>query len=149
MSAGGEPFAFDAADEVHARTLARLDSEQVAWFGTIGRDGFPHAVPIWFLWRDGRALIMSEPATAKVRNLRANDRVLLHLEAGHDGEQLTVLRGTAVISPEPAAVWVDRIGEAYTAKYDAWLQRLGLTTETMAQKYSVMIEVTPLKLIAW
>ena len=149
MSERDEPFEFDPADEVHARTLVRLDSEQVAWFGTIGRDGFPHAVPIWFLWRDGRALIMSEPATAKVRNLRANGRVLLHLEAGRDGEQLTVLRGTAAISPEPSPAWVDSIGEAYTAKYDPWLQRLGLTTQTMAEKYSAMIEVTPLKLLAW
>ena len=149
MTGVGDAFAFDPANEVHARTLRRLETEQVAWFGTIGRDGFPHAVPIWFLWRDGLALIMSEPATAKVRNLRENDRVLLHLEAGHDGEQLTVLRGTAAISPEPSSAWVERIGDAYTAKYDAWLQRLNLTTATMAEKYSVMIEVTPLKLIAW
>ena len=106
-------------------------------------------MPIWFLWRDGRALIMSEPETAKVRNLRAHDRVLLHLEAGADGEQLTVLRGTAAISPEPSSAWVERIGDAYTAKYDAWLQRLGLTTATMAERYSVLIEVTPHKLVAW
>lgn len=142
-------FAFDRANDVHARALRRLETEQVAWFGTIGRDGYPHAVPIWFLWRDGRALIMSEPETAKVRNLRAHDRVLLHLEAGADGEQLTVLRGTAAISPEPSSAWVERIGDAYTAKYDAWLQRLGLTTATMAERYSVLIEVTPHKLVAW
>ena len=144
-----EPFVFDPANEVHARALRRLETEQVAWFGTTGRDGYPHAVPIWFLWREGRALIMSEPETAKVRNLRADERVLLHLEAGHDGEQLTVLRGTAAISVEPASTWVERIGEAYTAKYDAWLQRLGLTTATMAERYSVLIEVTPHRLIAW
>ena len=144
-----EPFAFDPADPVHARALARLESEQVGWLGTIGRDGFPHAVPIWFLWRDGRALIMSEPHTAKVKNLRENDRVLFHLEAGDDGEQLLVLRGTAAISPEPSAAWLDRIAEEYTAKYDAWLQRLGLTTETMAERYTALIEVTPLKVIAW
>lgn len=144
-----EPFAFDPSNEVHARTLARLESEQVAWFGTVGRDGFPHAVPIWFLWRDGRALIMSEPATAKVRNLRADDRVLLHLEAGEDGEQLSVLRGIAAISPEPSTEWLPRIADAYTAKYDAWLERLNLTTETMAARYSALIEFTPVKLIAW
>ncbi|MFE5409489.1 TIGR03618 family F420-dependent PPOX class oxidoreductase [Microbacterium sp. NPDC056569] len=144
-----EPFVFDPANEVHARALRRFETEQVAWFGTVGRDGYPHAVPIWFLWRDGRALIMSEPDTAKVRNLRANDRVLLHLEAGEDGEQLTVLRGTAAISPAPSSAWVDRIGDEYTAKYDEWLRRLELTTETMAERYSVLIEVTPHKLIAW
>jgi PPOX class probable F420-dependent enzyme len=142
-------FAFDPSNDVHARALRRLETEQVAWFGTIGRDGYPHAVPIWFLWRDGRALIMSEPETAKVRNLRANDRVLLHLEAGADGEQLTVLRGTAAISPEPSSAWLERIGDAYTAKYDAWLERLGLTTATRAERYSVLIEVSPHKLVAW
>jgi PPOX class probable F420-dependent enzyme len=142
-------FTFDPANEVHARALARLGSEQVAWFGTIGRDGYPHAVPIWFLWRDGKALILSEPQTAKVRNLRENDRVMLHLEAGADGEQLLVLRGTAAISPDPATAWVDRIGAEYAAKYDAWMQRLELPMATMAERYSVVIEVTPHKLIAW
>lgn len=142
-------FVFDPTNDVHARSLARLESEQVGWLGTIGRDGFPHAVPIWFLWRDGRALILSEPTTAKVRNIRADDRVLLHLEAGDDGEQLTVLRGTAAISPEPSTAWLPRIADDYTAKYDAWLQRLELTTESMAERYSALIEVTPHKLVAW
>lgn len=144
-----QAFAFDPANDIHSRALRRLESETVAWLGTIGRDGYPHAVPIWFLWHEGRALIMSEPETAKVRNVRVNDRVLLHLEAGADGEQLTVLRGTASISPEPSRAWLDRIGGAYTAKYDALLQRLGLTTETMAAKYSLLIEVAPHKLLAW
>ena len=44
---------------------------------------------------------------------------------------------------------LDKIAEEYTAKYDAWLQRLGLTTETMAERYTALIEVTPLKVIAW
>ena len=60
-----------------------------------------------------------------------------------------MLRGTAAISPEPSSAWVERIGEAYTVKYDAWLQRLGLTTATMAGRYSVLIEVAPHKLLAW
>jgi PPOX class probable F420-dependent enzyme len=144
-----EPFVFDAADEVHARTLARLESEQVAWLGTTGTDGYPHAVPIWFLWLGDRAVIMSEPRTAKVRNIRADPRVLVHLEAGADGEQLTVLRGAAALSPEPSSAWLPRIGDAYSAKYDEWMLRLGLTTQTMAERYSVLIEVTPHKLIAW
>ena len=142
-------FSFDASDPVHARALERLASEQVGWFGTIGRDGFPHAVPIWFLWRRDRILIMSEPQTAKVRNLRENDRALFHLEAGDDGEQLLVLRGHAMISPEPSTAWLDRIADEYGAKYDEWMLRLDLTTQTMAARYSAMIEFTPVKLIAW
>jgi PPOX class probable F420-dependent enzyme len=140
-------FVFDAANDLHARALARLESEQVAWFGTIGRDGFPHSVPIWFLWRDGRALIMSEPGSVKVKNLRENDRVIFHLEAGDDGEQWAILRGRATISPEPSTAWLDRIATDYTAKYDEWMQRLGITTESMAERYTALIEFTPLKAI--
>ncbi len=143
------PFVFDSANEVHARTLARLESEQVAWIGTIGRDGYPHAVPVWFLWLGDRAIVLSEPRTAKVRNLEADPKVLLHLESGDDGEHLSVRRGVATLSPGAGPDWVDRIGEAYGAKYDEWMLRLGLTRETMFARYSTVIEIVPEKLIAW
>ena len=151
MSAGTslEPFVFDPTNDVHARTLARLGSEPVIWLGTSGTDGFPHAVPVWFVWHDGRVIILSEPKTAKVRNIRADDKVLAHLEAGDDGEQLTVLRGTAALSPESATEWLARIGDQYTVKYEEWMLRLDLTMTSMAARYSTVIEVTPVKLIAW
>jgi len=142
-------FVFDAENEVHARALARLESEQVGWLVTSGRDGYPHAVPIWFLWHEGRALIFSEPKTAKVANIRADEKVALHLEAGVDGEQLTVLRGLATLHDGAGPAWVEKIGQAYTAKYDAWLQRLNLTTATMLDRYTTVIEVEPHKLLAW
>ena len=60
-----------------------------------------------------------------------------------------MLRGTAALSPEPSSAWLPRIGDADSAKYDEWMLRLGLTAQTMAERYSVLIEVTPHKLIAW
>lgn len=149
MPIGAEPFVFDPSNDVHARSLARLGSEQIAWIGTTGRDGYPHAVPIWFLWRDGRALVFSEPNTAKVRNLRADPRVVLHLEAGDDHEQLTVLRGRADLSPTPTVEWLDSVGGEYERKYRGGLAGLKLTLPDMAARYSVVIEITPLQLIAW
>lgn len=143
------PFVFDPGNEVHARALGRLQSEQVAWIGTAGRDGFPHAVPVWFLWLGDRAVVLSEPHTAKVRNLEADARVLLHLEAGADGEQLTVLRGTATLSPGAGPSWAPRIGAEYEAKYRQWMLRLGLPLEQMFARYSTVIEIVPEKLIAW
>ena len=149
MPISDEPFVFDPSNEVHARSLARLESLQIGWLGTTGRDGYPHAVPVWFLWRDGRALVFSEPATAKVRNIRADGRVVFHLEAGADGEQLTVLRGRAELSAEPTAAWLDRVGEEYAQKYASGLAGLTLTLPEMAARYTVVIEVTPHQLIAW
>jgi PPOX class probable F420-dependent enzyme len=149
MPIGSSAFVFDPSNDVHVRALARLASEQIGWIGTTGRDGYPHAVPIWFLWHGGRALVFSEPATAKVRNLRADPRVSLHLEAGDDHEQLTVLRGRAELSPKPTTEWLDSVGEDYERKYRSGLAGLKLTLPDMAARYSVVIEITPLQLIAW
>lgn len=142
-------FTFDPEDEVHLRALARLESEEIAWLVTLGRDGYPHAVPVWFLWLDGKAVVFSEPKTAKVANIRADARVALHLEAGVDGEQLTVLRGTAVLHDDAAPSWVADIGDDYGAKYEAGLRNLELTTASMLDRYTTVIEFTPEKLIAW
>ncbi|SDG67555.1 pyridoxamine 5'-phosphate oxidase family protein [Microbacterium pygmaeum] len=149
MPISEEPFVFQASDALHARTLARLEDEQIGWLGTTGRDGFPHAVPVWFLWRDGRVIVFSEPATAKVRNIRADDRVVFHLEGGEDGEQIAVLRGRAAISPEETAAWLDAIGEEYGRKYAGGLEGLHMSLADMAARYTVVLEITPYQLIAW
>ena len=139
----------DPNRDVDARALARLEHEQIAWFGSLGRDGFPHAVPVWFLVHDDRILVLSEPATAKVRNIRVNDHAMIHLEAGDDGEKLTLLQGNATISEKPTPEWISEIGGAYAAKYERGLAGLDLTVETMAARYSNVIVFAPTKLIAW
>ncbi len=139
----------DPANEIDARAQARFDTEQIAWLGTVGRDGFPHAVPVWFLERNDRIIVLCPPASAKVRNLRENPRALLHLEGGPTGEHLTELQGTAVISRRPASEWMPELGSAYEAKYRSGLADIELTMDQMAQQYSTVIEFTPVKLIAW
>ena len=47
------------------------------------------------------------------RALEADPKVLLHLEAGADGEQLAVLRGIATLTPGGGPDWAQRIGDAY------------------------------------
>ncbi|WP_109209134.1 MULTISPECIES: TIGR03618 family F420-dependent PPOX class oxidoreductase [Microbacterium] len=143
------PFVLDPADERQAKALARLEGEEIGWLGTIGRDGFPHAVPVWFLWKDDVAYVFTQPGSAKAKNLRENPKAMLHLEAGDDGEQLHVLQGTVEISDEPTTAWLDRLGEAYLAKYGGGIQHLGWTHERMWAEYSLVLIFRPHKLIAW
>lgn len=139
----------DPAQDVHARAIARLQAEPIAWFTSIRADGFPHAVPVWFLWHDNEVVVLTEPGSVKVRNVRGNNKVVVHLEAGADHEQLTVLQGIAHIDAQPTSEWIDRIGEEYGHKYAAGLAGLKLTMQTMAEQYSVVIRVAPTKLTAW
>ena len=142
-------FRLDPAEDVHARVLQRLRTEEIGWLGSTGRNGYPHAVPVWFLWHNDAILTFSQPHAAKARNLRADPRAMFHLESGLHGEHMQVLQGVAEFSDLDAAQWLDRVGDAYLAKYQAGLDRLGWTVRRLTDDYSLAIIVRPRKLIAW
>jgi PPOX class probable F420-dependent enzyme len=143
------PLVLDPADPVHAEVLDRLGSDQIGWLTTVRADGSPHAVPVWFLWHDGRLLVMSEPRTAKVTHVRRGSAALLHLHTRADGNGVVVLSGPARISDRTAGEWVPEIGEAYGAKYAEAMVAYGMGLAAIAEKFSVVIELEPTDLVAW
>jgi PPOX class probable F420-dependent enzyme len=143
------PLELDPADPVHAEVLARLALDQIGWFTTVRADGSPHAVPVWFLWHHGRLLVMSEPRTTKVADVRRGSPALLHLHTRADGDGVVVLSGPAVISDRSATQWLPEIGEAYTAKYAEAMVGYGMGLEAIAEKFHVVIELAPTDLLAW
>ena len=71
-----------------------LATKQVALLATVGADGAPLAMPMWFL-HDAEALTMiSVERTQKVRNLRRDPRVCVVAEAGGGGGDI---RGVTVL----------------------------------------------------
>ncbi|MFK4728865.1 pyridoxamine 5'-phosphate oxidase family protein [Agromyces mediolanus] len=143
------PLVFDTANPVHARALERLGTEEVAWLGTIDRHGFPHAVPVWFLWEGGTIQVLIQPGSVKTRNIRRDPKVLVHFETDAEGEDVTVLQGIAELAEESSAEWMARLGEPYLAKYRAGLDRLGWSLDRMTDDYSTVLHVRPTKLIGW
>jgi PPOX class probable F420-dependent enzyme len=57
---------------------------------TVGRDGTPHLMPLWFVVRDGDIWAWTYASSQKVRNLERDRRATLMLE---DGENYEELRG--------------------------------------------------------
>ena len=49
-----------------------LKQANIATLATIGVSGLPHAVPIWYLYQDGKFLMISPKNAQKVKNLRRN-----------------------------------------------------------------------------
>jgi PPOX class probable F420-dependent enzyme len=144
------PLRLDPHDPVHAVVLARLAADHIGWLTTVRADGSPHAVPVWFLWHDGRLLVMSEPRTVKVTNVRRGSPALLHLHTNdHDGNGVVVLSGPAVVSDRTATQWLPEIGEAYTAKYAEAMVAYGMGLGPIAEKFHVVIELEPTALQAW
>ena len=139
----------DTSDPKQQAADQRLREHQITWFTTVGSDGRPHSVPVWFLW-DGRQVhIFSEPKTKKTRNLQQSSAVTLSLETGDTGGEVVIIDGTAEISDRDTASWLGTIGSAYEARYREGLKGLGQSMDEMAAQFNRAIIVTPTRFHIW
>src|SRR3712207_3228374 len=61
---------------------------------TLGRDGWPHLMPLWYVVRGGTIWAWTYGKSQKVRNLERDRRCTLQVEAGRD--RYDQLRGMMV-----------------------------------------------------
>ena len=117
----------------------RLQKEIVIWLGTVGADGHPHAVPVWFLWDGTTFLIYSVPGQ-KVRDIEANPKVTLHLNTTFDGGDVVRIDGEAKrLRRQPPAYKVPK----YLRKYRALIKSYGWKPESFSRQYNVALRVRP------
>lgn len=130
----------DTSTDFGKRAARRLAEEEIVWLTTVGVDGTPQPSPVWFLWEGETALIFSRPETPKVRNIRRNPKVALHLDGDGKGGDIIVLTGTATVEPHPEGATAP---PAYLTKYAQGIKRIGFDEAQMLQTYSTTIRVTP------
>jgi PPOX class probable F420-dependent enzyme len=112
------------------RAQIRMDDDEVAEFlgtsrnmtmATIGHDGAPHLVAMWYALVDGQIWFETKAKSQKVVNLRRDPRVTCMVEAGatYDTLRGVSLTGTAVIVDDPDALWEVGVSvwERYTGPY--------------------------------
>jgi Pyridoxamine 5'-phosphate oxidase len=73
-----------AADEV----AAFIGDQRVVTCATLGGDGWPHLMPLWFVVRDGECWAWTYAKSQKVRNLERDPRCTLQFEAGESYNEL-------------------------------------------------------------
>jgi PPOX class probable F420-dependent enzyme len=136
----------DVTTEWGQHAEQRLRTNIIGWLTTVGSDGRPYTVPVWFLWDENAVLIFSQPQKQKIRNLRKNARVTLALDDTKQGEDVVIIEGTAEVLDDPD---ISATLPVYVEKYGAMLQDMGSTPESMAAEFSVAIRVTPTKFKSW
>jgi general stress protein 26 len=67
---------------------AFIADQRVVTCATVGRDGWPHLMPLWFVVREGECWAWTYAKSQKVRNLERDARCTLQLEAGDTYDQL-------------------------------------------------------------
>ena len=113
------------------------------WIKTVRADGQPQASPVGFLWDGAAFLLLSQPGAQKVRNLRANPRIALHLELDREADEgggVLTIEGVATLDPEP--IGKDEAA-AYADKYQEEMRFAGLTPDEFFAEYSALIRVEP------
>ena len=119
-----------------------LAEPHIAVVSTTGPSGKPHAMPIWYAWRDGKVLFHTGAESKKMRNLRKNPRISVVVDTKTAPYKVVVIEGTARELPgdKPLGREVaihdlgQKMGEAYAAR---------------SEEPGALVEVTPTKVISW
>jgi len=85
---------------------AFIAEQRVVTCATLGRDGWPHLMPLWFVVRDGECWAWTYAKSQKVRNLERDPRCTLQFEAGDSYDQLrgVMLKCETVLARDLATV---------------------------------------------
>lgn len=75
-----------------------LSQPRTAQLVTLRASGTPHVAPVWFLWDDGRALVMADASAIKVRNIRRNPAVALCVCTPDHPYEFVTIEGRADIA---------------------------------------------------
>lgn len=95
-----------------------LASAKMYWVGTVRPDGRPHAVPVWGAFVDGTLYLETGGHdTVKVRNIKANPRVVVHVERGDD---VVIVEGTAEEVDVLDDVLFGKIADSFAARYGGY-----------------------------
>jgi hypothetical protein len=91
--------------------IERLQETDDYWLVTAGPTG-PAPRPVWGLWIEHR-LLLSVGSSTHWRNLRASDRIAVHVGDAHD---VVIIEGRGTKETDPATL--ARLIEPYNQKYD-------------------------------
>ena len=96
---------------------AFLAEQRTVTCATLGRDGWPHLMPLWYVLRSGELWSWTYAKSQKVRNIERDPRCTLQVEAGTAYDQLrgVMLKTEAVIHREPDVVAA--LGEEIAVRY--------------------------------
>lgn len=123
-------------DLTHQEIEDYLTRAHTAIVTSVGKDGYPHAVPVWFVYLNGALYFRSMSGQQKAVNLLRNPKICLLVEDGEAWVDLrsVVVRGDAQEVREPEEI--QRFAAASEEKYRAFRAPTARTPEATRTHYS-------------
>lgn len=143
---------------VNQRAEIRMTEAEIAEFvaasrtatiATLGADGTPHLVAMWFAVLDGTIWLETKAKSQKAVNLRRDPRITVLVEDGltYDALRGVSIEGRGVISEDPDEIWAVGVNvfERYYGPYSAELRP---AVEMMLNR-RVVVRVDPVRVRSW
>ena len=134
-----------------AEVQAMLEQTRTMTMATIGPDGMPHLVAMWYGLIDGKVYFETKAKSQKAQNLRRDPRIVGMVEAGLSYDQLrgVSIEGTAHIIDDTTddEYWAAGVSvfERYQGPYTSEMRPF---VEQMMNK-RVVVRIDPLRVRSW
>lgn len=95
-----------------AEVASFLDEQRTVHLGTVGPDGAPHLITMWYGLVDGKIAVWTYRKSQKVKNLERDSRITALVESGDSYSTLqgVMIKGRAAMSADTEQVM--RVAEA-------------------------------------
>ena len=128
-----------------AEVDAFLSQPRTAQLVTMHAAGTPHVAPVWFLWDDGRALVMADRSAVKVRNIRRNSAVALCVCTPDHPYSFVTIEGKANLTDNGLEDMVRRT----CVLYEADERGAEFAEELLSEERLTLIVISPGRFISW
>jgi PPOX class probable F420-dependent enzyme len=126
-----------------------IEQHRTCTMATVGPDGTPHLVAMWYAVIDGQIWFETKSRAQKTVNLRRNPRITVMIEDGLTYEQLrgVSIEGNGVVIDDADALWKVGVNvfERYTGPYTEEMKPF---VETMLNK-RVAVRVDVERIRSW
>ena len=129
-----------------------IDNERIVVVSSLGPRGWPHAMPLWYVPRDGEIWIWTYAKSQKVKNLERDPRATLLIETG---EEYGELRGVQIEAEAELIRDVDRIvdyAKELTIRYSEGISSVDGDAEAGLRAQApkrVAIHFRPTRVASW
>jgi PPOX class probable F420-dependent enzyme len=120
-----------------------LERPLVAVMVTLRADGSPHAIPVWYEYRNGEFIVFTSDTFVRVKNLRRDNRAAITISTHEEPYMYVSAEGPVTITPEGVA----ETGLSISARYMG--ENAQQFLDDVLNEHSVVLRLTPERILTW